>query len=310
MPNHYRIAVLADIHGNMQALEAVLADLENDNPLDGILVAGDIIAGPGQQQVLQQLLELNAVMIQGNNEQRIARMATGTVPSYYYTAKQFSLMRWVYEHLDPDQRTLICNLPEQTVFRLPGADAIRMAHGSPRNVSEGVAPESCYPALQKLFKIYPKPSPNLMNEIFALVEEPVLILGHVHLPWCEKRDGRFVMNPGALDVPYDGWVGAQYAMLHWDGCQWTPEFRAVRYDMEAFKHANQASGILSSGLLARIFMEEAVQGRDISTDFFLLANHIAAEAGYDSLSYYPDEVWEQAEREFQIPERTESTCQT
>ena len=150
----YRIAVLADIHGNLQALEAVLDDLKKDLPLNGILVAGDIIVGPGQQQVLQRLMELGAVMIQGNNEQRIARMEAGTIPPYFYTARQFSLTRWAYEHLDPNQRTFVCNLPDQTVFQLPGTDPIRMAHGSPRDNSELVLPERCLPFYQKYFELH------------------------------------------------------------------------------------------------------------------------------------------------------------
>jgi predicted phosphodiesterase len=155
MNSSYRIAVLADIHGNLQALEAALADLENDQPLDGILVAGDIIAGPEQQRALQRLIDLHAVMIQGNNERAIARIAAGTAPEYVYTSKQYSLRRWAREHLDPEQVAFISSLPEQTVFHLPGADPIRIAHGSTRDINELVFPERCIPSLRKILKIIP-----------------------------------------------------------------------------------------------------------------------------------------------------------
>ena len=307
MSSHYRIAVLADIHGNLQALQAVLADLENELPLDGILVAGDMISGPDQQRVLQKLVDLHAVMIQGNNEQAIARIADGTAPEYFYSAKQFALRRWACDHLDLDQLALIRSLPGKTIFQLTGADPIQMAHGSPRNINELVRPDSCAEYLGKILKLIPGRSPNQMDEIFQLMTEPVLILRHVHTPWCEQRDGRFVMNPGAVNVPLNGWIGAQYALLHWDRNQWTPEFRAVRYDMEAFRRANQESGFLSTGLLAQIFLEEAAQGRDISTDFFLLAKQLAVEGGVGHLPYFPDEIWDRAEREFQLPSVNGST---
>ncbi len=301
MNSHYRIAVLADIHGNLQALEAVLADLENDQPLDGLLVAGDIIAGPDQQRVLQRLIDLRAVMIQGNNELAIARIAAGTAPEYVYTSKQYTLRRWAREHLDPEQIAFISRLPEQIVFHLPGADPIRMAHGSPRDVNELVFPENCIPSLRKILKIIPARPANQIAEIFTLVKERVLILGHAHLPWCEHRDGRFVMNPGAVNFPENGWVGAQYALLHWNGSQWKPEFRAIRYDLEAFRRSNEESGFLSTGILAQIFLEEVVSGKDVSSDFIFLANQLADQAGCGPLPYYPDEVWERAGREFNIP---------
>lgn len=301
MPSHYRIAVLADIHGNLQALEAVLADLENDLPLDGILVAGDIITGPGQQQVLQRLVELGAVMIQGNNEKRIARMDAGTIPPYFFTAKQFSLMRWAYEHLDSNQRALICNLPEQTVFHLPGADSILMAHGSPRDNNELVLPERCLSFYRKYFELNTPPSPNQMDELFELVKEPVLIVGHTHLSWQERRGDQLLMDPGAVNFPLNGWIGAQYALLSWDGNNWMPEFRAIPYDIEAFRCSNEDSGFLSTGILANLFLKEVICGRDISFDFFLLAKKLADEAGVGHLHYIPDDVWERAEREFKLP---------
>ena len=71
-------------------------------------------------------MELGAVIIEGKDEQRIARMEAGTIPPYFYTARQFSLTRWAYEHLDPNQRTFVCNLPDQTVFQLPLACIDRM----------------------------------------------------------------------------------------------------------------------------------------------------------------------------------------
>ncbi|RPJ41082.1 MAG: metallophosphoesterase, partial [Chloroflexi bacterium] len=89
----YRLAVLADIHGNLPALEAVLADLEQSGPFDGILVLGDLICGPDQQAVLRRLVDLDVVMIQGNNENALVQMAAGTAPDYFYTSRQFALRR-------------------------------------------------------------------------------------------------------------------------------------------------------------------------------------------------------------------------
>jgi predicted phosphodiesterase len=145
---NYKLAILADIHGNLPAFEAVMLDLKQHAPLDAILVAGDITGGPGQQAILHVLMESQAVMIQGNGEQRIARLADGSAPDYYYTAHQFSLPRWAHEHLTKEQRSLLCALPEQRVFSLPGVDPIRIVHGSLRKVDELILPNlDCHPNL-------------------------------------------------------------------------------------------------------------------------------------------------------------------
>jgi predicted phosphodiesterase len=298
MPINYRVALLADIHGNQQALEAVLNDLEHDQPLDGILVAGDIIAGPGQQQVLDRLIELDAVMIQGNNERAIATMTVGTAPEHVYTTRQFALRRWACDHLGEAQKAFIRSLPEQTVFQLPGADPIRMAHGSPDDINELVFPDHFLQRMRKVVRMLPTYGSGRIDEIFAAMAERVLVLGHVHLPWHERRAGHLMLNPGALNFPCDGWVGAQYALLHWDGDAWTPEMRAVRYDLEAYQRASQDSGFLATGILARMFLEEIMTGVDIASDFMILAQELANEAGYENLPYFPDDVWELAERNF------------
>ncbi len=118
--SHLRLAVLADIHGNLPAFEAVLADLECFTPLQGILVAGDITGGPGQQAVLERLIELGALMIQGNGEQAVVRLALGAAPQYVYTAKQFSLTRWAHDSLSPALLDFVCRLPEQAVWEDSG----------------------------------------------------------------------------------------------------------------------------------------------------------------------------------------------
>ena len=71
LPNSHRLAIRQGIH--------YVAFEECDLPLDGLLVAGDITVGLIQQQVLFRLVELEVVMIQGNKEQRIARMEAGTI---------------------------------------------------------------------------------------------------------------------------------------------------------------------------------------------------------------------------------------
>ena len=59
----------------------------------------------------------------------------------------------------------------------------------------------------------------------------------------------------------NGWIGAQYALLSWDGNRWMPEFRAIPYDIEAFRCSNEDSGFLSTGILANLFLKEVICGK-------------------------------------------------
>ena len=80
-----RLAVLSDIHGNLPALEAVLADVQRQG-VDGILVAGDCTGGPHQQAAIDLLRALDSWMIRGNSENYCLAFDTGTAPESWRTS--------------------------------------------------------------------------------------------------------------------------------------------------------------------------------------------------------------------------------
>lgn len=287
LPTHLRLAVLADIHGNLPAFEAVLADLEAYAPLDGILVAGDITGGPGQQVVLERLVELGALMIQGNGEQAVARLALGAAPQYVTTSKQFSLTRWARDNLSPAMLDFVCRMPEHAVWgdvsRLGSDSRIRLVHGSPREAGEPV---------------YPERNPAHFTEMMGLVREPLVVFGHTHTPWQAHTSGRMGINPGAVCFPETGFTGAQYALLDWDGQQWRPTFREVAYDLERTARDYRESSLWETGPLARVYLRSILSGVDYMPVLFGAARRLAEEAGCADLPYYPDQVWDAAEQEF------------
>ncbi len=291
MPQIYKIAVLADIHGNLPGFETVLRDLKCHEPLDAILVAGDFIGGPGQQTILDRLMELNAVTIQGNNEQGIVRLFYGSAPKYFSTTRQFTLLRWVRDNLNPKQLEYLCGIPEQRRFVLPGSDPILIVHGSPRKVDENVLPNrECHPQL-----FY---EPVMLNEVLQGVIEPVIVFGHSHLPWQASVDGKLAMNPGAVSFPENGFIGSQYAILYWDGGQWNPQFHQVTYDLDRLKADYQESGFLDVSPLARVILQSILTGKEYFGVYLAHLRHIARAWGYNDLPYFPDAVWAEAEKTF------------
>jgi predicted phosphodiesterase len=171
---NYRLAVIADIHGNLAAFDAVMAKLNSLAPIDRILVAGDMVGGSHDEVILRRLQKLDAVMVLGNNECGILALDQGTAPSYHYSAKQFSLFRWCWQHLSPEMHALLRTTPQLRIFALTGCDPICIVHGSPRDVWDNINPHENRPVFQ---------------EMMALTAEPVVIFGPRIAPGNSVRMG-------------------------------------------------------------------------------------------------------------------------
>src|SRR3990172_8888857 len=135
-----RLAIFADIHGNLVALETALKEIEKD-AVDGFIVAGDMVAGPNPVEVIDWLRRLDALMIRGNNESYVLQFDSGDAPGWWYTAHQWSSTLWNYRRLDRETLDFLKDLPEQRTVSFAGVDPIRVVHGSPRDISELVYPD-------------------------------------------------------------------------------------------------------------------------------------------------------------------------
>ena len=277
------LAVLSDIHGNLPALEAVLQDLQSWD-MSGIIVAGDFIGGPKPIETIRRLRSLDAWMIRGNSDDNLLRYGNGLAPQAWYSSHQFALLRWAHRHVDKDAFEFLQSLPQQRVVHMPGTEAIRVVHGSPRNPYES---------------IFPDREPITLDVALAQVDEPVFVCGHTHIPWTVKRHGRLALNPGAVCGPLNGYVGAQYALLTWQDSHWQVDHRAVDYDLEQIRVAFRESGLLDEGgALARSFLRSIETGQNGADWFLSYAYSLAAEAGHKGLSVVPDEIWERAATTF------------
>jgi putative phosphoesterase len=285
-----RLAILSDIHGNLPALEAVLADMGSRDPC-GLIIAGDLIVGPQPDETTALLRSVQGWMIRGNSDEGPLRYDDADAPAAWHTHLQFGILRWACAHLASETLDFIRSLPEQRVVHVPGTAPIRVVHGSPRHPAES---------------IYPDSDPALLELALDLTDEPVLVCGHTHEPWWRERDGRLALNPGAVCGPLNGFVGAQYALLTWDGNRWQVEHRAVPYDIGQVRAAFRESGLLAEGgALARAFLRSIETGQDVGKDFLAYARSLAvedllqrAEGRYGSYQLVPDPIWEQAAATF------------
>jgi putative phosphoesterase len=280
-----RLAILADVHGSIPALETVLEEIK-DEMVDGLIVAGDMVGGPNPLEVVNRLRGLGALMIRGNNENYLVRFATGKAPDWWYTARQWSFMHWNYHRMDEDTLNFIKELPEQCVLDFDGTDPIRVVHGSPGSASELVYPEKDMAPLEIALE---------------MVSEPVLIFGHTHVPWQVQLNGRLALNPGSVCGTFMGKTGGSYAILSLEHHRWEVEHHEVHYDISLARKAFEDTGLLEEGgAIAERWLHDLEHGINTLPQFVEFAYKQAAEAGYSDSPFVPDEIWEKAHELFKI----------
>lgn len=231
-----RLAILADIHGNLPALEAVIADMQPFN-VDHVIVGGDSINwGPFSVQVMERIFDSRWTVIRGNHELYMLDYNTSRAGEHW---RHFVAPRWLNHHISKSWRYVIAGLPDELQLRYADAPLVRLIHASPGTHWKGIYPTST--------------TEEQVAEMLASVEENTVIAGHTHLP-MERRVGRWhILNPGSVGVPLNGDPRAEYMLLDGDTNGWTPTFRCVDYDREPVYAEYERLGFVdfcgASGLL-------------------------------------------------------------
>jgi putative phosphoesterase len=213
-----RLAVLADIHGNVSALRAVLADLGSQGGADQLLVLGDIVLlGPDPAEVVQHLMEQQAIGVYGNTDRFLLdRDWSAFEPESEEQRADQALCLWALERLGEQARAWLLSLPFQRDLTV-AAHRVLLVHGSPRSVGDVIQAET--------------PDANV-REMIAGAKADLILFGHTHTPLDRTVDDVRLINPGAVGYPQGEASTARYALLTWDGRDWDVVFRLVRYDID------------------------------------------------------------------------------
>ncbi len=231
--------MIADIHGNLPALDAVLADLERVQP-DRVVIAGDFVnRGPQSQAVVARAARLGFAAISGNHDTWLAALARGEGQPEGWESTWWTPVRRAAEELTPEALRWIDELPFRLSVELPGAEPALIVHGSPRQAREGMG---------RLV------SDERLAQALEGVEERTIIGAHIHYPYERWLGDQHAIVIGAVGCPFNGDINAQYGLFTWREGAWRFERRSIPYDHEPLYDAWRASGYLDDGSLASELM--------------------------------------------------------
>ncbi|PYZ94562.1 YfcE family phosphodiesterase [Salipaludibacillus keqinensis] len=217
-----KLAMISDIHGNEQALQAVLEDISNINA-SHIAVLGDLsYRGAKPKQCLDIIRGLDAKVIKGNADEWIVRgVREGEVPS-----KALSMMQaeqgWAKGKLTEDDLLYLDQLPKTLEIPLSNQKQIFACHATPTSMFDVISDQAS--------------NDDYQTYVQANERADYYVYGHIHLPFMRSFSGKKVINTGSVGLPFDGDPRASYVVFDRSQKDAQVQFRRVQYDIERACH--------------------------------------------------------------------------
>lgn len=257
MESDLHLAIISDLHANLEALRSVLDDIAS-RQIQTVICAGDLVGyGPRPAEVIDLIQSRGVTTIRGNHDHAVV---TGDFDSFSQVAARAG--RWTREQLRPGK---VSDVDKERRWEYLAAlplsarvGTMEICHGSPRD-----------PLSEYIFPPGPRIARPLAQGLLAMSEAQIVVLGHTHVPMMvdeyghvydvhaleegdELPEGRLVLNPGSVGQPRDGDPRAAYVEIHRDRI-W---FRRVAYPV-----AKLASEVAAISGLGRDLAERLLVGR-------------------------------------------------
>jgi putative phosphoesterase len=203
-----RVAAVSDIHANLPALEAVLAEVDREG-VDQIIVGGDSVSGPWPAEVLERLEAVDARIVRGNADRLVLER------------DETHLGAWSADRLGPARLATVARWSLTLELDVIGLGRVLLCHSTPGSDDP----------------IYTRITPDDdVIEMLGPISADVVVCGHTHIQYDRRlSSGLRLVNPGSVGLPYEGRRGAFWALLGPD-----VEFRQTPYDVEATAAAIRA----------------------------------------------------------------------
>ena len=238
-----RVAILADIHANLPALEAVLADVDARS-VDAVFDIGDIVGyGPFPNEVIELLRSREVPSVCGNYDQKVFEFgenrAEFAATKHTLTFRSFC---WTHDTLTQESLAYLRQLPPERRVQFEGVELL-LVHGSPRGVSDHVGLDS---------------SDEHLAMLADIARADVVACGHSHDTFVKQIGETLFINAGTVGRGSRGDVRASYALVEIDADHASATIEWVPYDLKPL-----LQGLLAASL-PDAFIEMFRQGRQLA----------------------------------------------
>ena len=288
-----RIAIMADIHSNHIALETCFAEAQRRNA-EIFIFLGDYLGDLAYPQKTLEYLDgikkkYPCIFIRGNKEDYWINHKNGKHRDWVWEAGRSGsgMLAYVYNHLTLEQIENFEKMPISMTMRYQGFPDFVICHGSPWKTNESMREDYDY-----------------IDELTKRLETELTICAHFHIQSKYTRNGKLVINPGAVGVPLRSNGQAQFMMLEGISGKWETEFITLQYDreraiqeMDEEKLSEQAPG------WCRITKEVLRHGQATHLMTLMKAQELYEQhTGINDWKNIPEEYWNMALEEMKVPE--------
>lgn len=286
-----RIAAIADIHGNLPALETVLEDCKRQSIGQYIFLGDYITDGPFSNEVLDIVRSMDAVVVSGNRETRTLKLGP-TETSQKVMAAAYATR----DHLREDSLDYIQTLKEETEIEFEGVRFHISHHPTHYHKHEN--------GIWDMADI-----PKILTHASA----DITLFGHTHRQLLHSENGKHVFNPGSVGLALNSDPRAHYGIITIkDGNinNGSIEFETLRldYDREAYLEAIRTSGLLEeSPLWTQCTLRSIETGNNYYVDLLGNAKALMAEHGRSLENWIDDDIWAMAGEQYDFSKTIPAT---
>lgn len=239
MPHSMRVAVLADIHGNLPACEAVLEDIRRQAP-DLIVAAGDLaLRGPWPAEVMDLVTDRCKEILVGNTDCYL----TGSYLAGAYRETDHwkrELLGWTRDQLGPARLKRLAELKFAVRFSPRKGQDLYVCHANPKNLEESLEPTLDDATLRRYL---------------AHVDATAVAFGHLHFPYRRRVGRAIIADVASAGIPRDGDLRPAWGLFTWTPRGWRVQIRRVRYAVRKTTQALQDRRVPGAPLLIHKLIE-------------------------------------------------------
>jgi predicted phosphodiesterase len=228
-----RVALIADVHGNLLALDAVLAEIEREQP-DQVICLGDVGAGPQARESIERVRSLGCPVVLGNWD---AWFVDGMPNDERELERKIAeIGRWWSGGISDEDRDFIASFVPALDVDLGGGNTMSCFHGSPSSFNDIILSTTSEASLERMLDG---------------ANAAVYVGGHTHVQMVRRMRSALVVNPGSVGLPFRRWrpevicvaPWAEYGLISSNNGRLDVELRRTSYDVDAFLRLSADSGM-------------------------------------------------------------------